>query len=1622
MDHSEKLGKYFELIEREVAFAYSVAQEARKKGFDPEEIVSIPLAKNMAERVEGLVSVVEPNIRGSGVSQRINELEEKYGKLSWKVAFVISLETAQEKFCKLGSKHRAMEIGIRVGLAYLTLGVVASPLEGFVELKLKKRMDDGKEYFCLMFSGPIRSAGGTGAAVSVLVADYIRKQMGYAQYDATEQEIKRAVTELNDYHERITNLQYLPSEEEIEFMVKNMPVQVDGDASEDIEVSNYKDLPRIETNIIRNGFCLVLGECLCQKSQKLWKQLSSWGKEFGMEQWNFLEEFLKIQKLKKSKQLEKKSDLAIKPDYTYIHDLVAGRPILGFPLRNGGFRLRYGRCRNSGYSSAAMHPALTYILDKYIAIGTQLKLERPGKAASMSTCDSIEGPLVKLEDGSVVRVNSVALAKQINPKVTEILYLGDILINYGDFFNRAHSLVPAGYCEEWWALEIEKQIRDKFEGDYNEAAHYLGFDLQRLKSILNETFESSISGEEAIHISEKLSVPIHPKYTYYWNTLTLDDSRELILWVKNGKIIREKDKIDKIVIEYMDKPKRSLELLGVPHTSIGKEFVVINTGDACSLLRQGVFKEPLDLLEKETLSDAISRLSGIKIRDRCGIFIGARMGRPEKAKVRKLDGQPHCLFPVGEEGGRLRCFQSSIEKGVVTSDFPMFKCGCGNETVFSVCEICGARTEKIFFCKICGPMKTLRCPKHGENKPFKHREIDIRATYEAVLKNLKLDNPPDLVKGVRGTSNKEHVPEHLGKGILRSYYNIPVNKDGTTRYDMTQLAITHFKPVEVGASIEKLRALGYDKDMYGQELSNVDQVIELFPQDIILPECEDSNEEGADKVLLRVAQFIDSLLVKLYGLKPSYNVRTKEDLIGQFVLVLAPHTSAGIMARIVGFSKTQGLYAHPLLHAATRRDCLGYDTYVPVECEGKWEIKKIGDFIENENPIKQIDGYGTKGKQVSGVCTWGNPGKKVIKEITKHPARNILRLHLEDGRKLEVTEGHKLYLKGKIETKALNLKQGDKVMVSYKKDIEEKDINSLYLPEIFYGKKDIMIRNVRKFLGLNKHSNYSFRDSFPISFVKAELEKKGMSLRELPANAMIACKRDKVRLPVRIELSGELLEIIGLYIAEGYSRKNESKKGFYQISIAGREEIKSRVKYVFMKYFGLKPSYENSVSVTFSSKLVYEIVNSYLGCGSNAHEKRIPSLLLNLKKDKIAAVLRGYFEGDGSVSKADIRVSCDTASEGLKHDISFVLSRFGIYTKYYEYEKEPGPKVRESYIRKNRKIPKFKITKITIPSNFVAKFEPIGFLSSRKKEILKDLCAKKPRGMNMELDANYTYPSIVKIESMGKKESYCFNVSGEHNFFANEVLVHNCDGDEACVTLLLDALLNFSRKYLPNTRGATQDAPLVLTSKLTPSEVDDMVFDIDVCNRYPLELYEAGLAYKKTSEVNIEQIGKRLNTEKQYEGMGFTHNTSNINSGVRCSAYKLLPTMEDKLKGQMTIASKIRAVDEAEVAKIVIEKHFIKDIRGNLRKFSMQEFRCSNCNDKYRRPPLMGKCIRCGGNIIFTISEGSIVKYLEPALSLANHYNLPAYLKQSLVLTKLRVESMFGKDKEKQEGLGRWFG
>ncbi|MCK4650498.1 DNA polymerase II large subunit [Candidatus Pacearchaeota archaeon] len=1160
-----KMKKYFEDLKNKVNREYEIANEARAKGLDPVDRVEIPLAMTMAEKSVGLISTIYPDLPTMEITKRILELEDSYGQLGTTVSFVIAREISEEKFCKFENKLEAIDAGIRVGFAYITLGVVASPIEGYTGLKLGKTKD-GKDYFIASFSGPIRSAGTTSVCVVLMLIDYLREYFGYAKYDASKEEVKRYIVENRDFHERVSNLQYFPTEEEMEFLASRLPIQIDGDPTSKREVSNYKDLPRVETNFIRGGMCLVFSEGLAQKAGKALGRLKSC-KDNGLEYSGFdwLEDYLVLHK----KREGGKGDIVA----TYIKDLVAGRPVYGHPGRSGGFRFRYGRGRTSGFSAVSVHPATMGISGGFLSHGTQLKLEKPTKGCIVTSCDSIDGPIVKLKNGSVRKLDDYEEARKLYGEVEEIIYLGDILFPIGDVIDRNADLVRPGYVEEWWKAELDLEVRSQ---------------KSEVRSQIN------LCLDEVMKISEEYGVALHPAFIFYWSQISGKEFIGLLRWL-NGSVWRSGKLVlnwEKGVREKFGAGKRALEILGVEHEVILDNVVV--DGDARALLlnlgkREIYNGENLEFrineMDNREVLEIVNELCEFEVKDKAGTFIGARMGRPEKAKLRKLAGSPNVLFPVGDQGGRLKNIYDAIEKGFVKADFPIYRCGCGEEGIYERCGSCGGKGKRLGFCRKCGEIRDGNCKLHGEVNKFWNRKVDVKKYFDDAVMKLGYESHEvaPMIKGVKNLNSESKIPENLAKGILRAKFGLSVNKDGTVRYDVTEIPLTHFKPREIGVNIEKLKGLGYLRDVDDNELVNEEQILELKPHDIVLPNCSAINEVQAGEIFFNIANFIDEELERFYGMERFYNLKDKGDLVGKKVVCMAPHNCAGVIGRIIGFANMQGLLASPCMHAAMRRDC---------------------------------------------------------------------------------------------------------------------------------------------------------------------------------------------------------------------------------------------------------------------------------------------------------------------------------------------------------------------------------------------------------------------------------------------------------------------DGDEAAVMLLMDVLLNFSREFLPSHRGGSQDAPLVLNARIRVGEVDDQILFFETCEKYPLELYKLAEDGRHSSEVSglgirhsglgsggggkhgkengVELIRDRMKLGiEPFVGIGWTHDTNDFNLGNNNGVYKTLPTMKEKVAAQMELVRKIRAVDTDDVARLILERHFIRDIRGNLRKFAKQQFRCAVCNAKFRRPPLIGVCTKCKGKLIFTISEGSVRKYLEPAMELVRDYKISSYTKENMELIRDYIERIFGKG-EKQ--------
>jgi len=273
---SKNMELYFKNILDNVKEIYRIAEECRKKGYDVSDCVEIPLAKDMADKIEGLVGP-------KNVSERIRELVSKLGKEP--AALEIAKEIVEGKFGNTGNQEELAEQAVRTALAIITEGIVAAPLEGIAHVKIKKNRD-GSEYLAIYFAGPIRSAGGTAQALAVLVGDYVRKNMGLNRYTPSEDEIERYVEEVDLYQSEVGSFQYSPKAEEIRTAVKNISIEITGEATDDVEVSGHRDLDRVETNQIRGGALLALVEGVLLKAPKILRHVD----KLGIEGWEWLKE------------------------------------------------------------------------------------------------------------------------------------------------------------------------------------------------------------------------------------------------------------------------------------------------------------------------------------------------------------------------------------------------------------------------------------------------------------------------------------------------------------------------------------------------------------------------------------------------------------------------------------------------------------------------------------------------------------------------------------------------------------------------------------------------------------------------------------------------------------------------------------------------------------------------------------------------------------------------------------------------------------------------------------------------------------------------------------------------------------------------------------------------------------------------------------------------------------------------------------------------------------------------------------------------------------------------------------------------------------------------------------
>ena len=332
------LEAYYRGILDEYELTYNTAEKAKARGLDPNDFVESKTVFDLADRVNQMLGLTQ----FEGLADRLRELLRSTTKE--KAALAIAEEIALGKFGTLETE-KALDYAVRAGLAVITDGVTVAPIQGIYSVTIKKN-DDNSDYASISYAGPMRSAGGTEAALSVLIGDVVAKKLGLSPYRAREEEIGRYTEELRVYEREVGNFQYRVTDDDIRVAISNLPVEIDGVETDPVEIVVHRNLKRVATDRVRGGALRVLNDGIIGRAHKIAKVLRDLNISVG---WEWLPQ-LKGGKQESSNETEKAG--------AHFEEVISGRAVLSSHNAKGGFRIRYGRAINTGFSTLGIHPAI----------------------------------------------------------------------------------------------------------------------------------------------------------------------------------------------------------------------------------------------------------------------------------------------------------------------------------------------------------------------------------------------------------------------------------------------------------------------------------------------------------------------------------------------------------------------------------------------------------------------------------------------------------------------------------------------------------------------------------------------------------------------------------------------------------------------------------------------------------------------------------------------------------------------------------------------------------------------------------------------------------------------------------------------------------------------------------------------------------------------------------------------------------------------------------------------------------------------------------------------------------------------------------------------------------------
>ena len=405
------------------------------------------------------------------------------------------------------------------------------------------------------------------------------------------------------------------------------------------------------------------------------------------------------------------------------------------------------------------------------------------------------------------------------------------------------------------------------------------------------------------------------------------------------------------------------------------------------------------------------------------------------------------------------------------------------------------------------------------------------------------------------------------------------------------------------------------------------------------------------------------------------------------------------------------------------------------EGRGKIRLRKIGDLIDAIIKRQGIDfrDKELEGKTLPGIQVWtfdenmkGKWGE--VKIAARKIAPDVFyKFKTKSGREITTTSDHNLVV---LQDGRLNLLKGSEVeegdfiplprVVSMDGQSKNHFINVLSLLK---DNQFVYVKGVSKIILENyeclKQSKiderldkyiyrYKSNNVIPVRYFWKVKEILGLNLEQEIKNLTLVSCKNRGGIPALVPISEELTRVLGYILSEGTITDK-----FITISNTDSELLIDLEK--CLGNLGIL-HFRTPKSINIASRVFVELMKA-LGLNKSSGEKRIPSFIFNLNREKIGQFLAAYFEGDGGVETKRVTVSATSKSKRLVSEISYLLYYFGIIARIKKTEKEAVGRnweKKKAYWRLN----------ITGQDNLRKFAESINFISQRKKQQLAEIIGK----------------------------------------------------------------------------------------------------------------------------------------------------------------------------------------------------------------------------------------------------------------------------------------------------------